>query len=340
MRFDKLLMSSGRAAGLFLLLSMLCSPVLNSHPMAPSLWSMQQLPSGEFQLLWKSPLKGIPGVKPKPLLPESCRPVSGVETLQEGSGRSVRWKVACDFIKPQGQHFAVTGLAGSPVGVLFSLSLNNGNRYQQMLSAEQPMLVIPAELSSWGVFSNYTAMGTDHLLDGIDHLLLVIVLTLLVGWGSKLLWTVTFFTLGHSLTLALTVLGYVHFPPMLVEALIALSIAVACVGLIRRDRARFFQRWPWLFAGLFGLLHGMGFAGALAEVGLPAGDIPLALLGFNLGIEIGQLLIVAVVLGVVVLLKSLQPVWPRYCQLIPVYVIGSVAAMWFWQRLGLEWLLA
>jgi hypothetical protein len=162
----------------------------------------------------------------------------------------------------------------------------------------------------------------------------VLALVLLVGWGRSLVWTITAFTAGHSVTLALASLGVVHVPQAPIEAAIALSIYVLAVELLsaRQGKRTLTQRAPWAVATGFGLLHGLGFAGALAEVGLPTAEIPLALFSFNVGIELGQLAFVGVVLLVAAALRRVPVAWPHWARAVPAYGIGTMAAFWFLQR--------
>ena len=165
-------------------------------------------------------------------------------------------------------------------------------------------------------------------------MLFVLALVLLVRQRRALLWTITAFTLGHSITLALAILEWVVLPQAPIEAAIAFSIYVLAVEIVRRDDGRpsALERRPWWVAGLFGLLHGLGFAGALAEVGLPENEIPLALVSFNVGIEIGQLLFVAAVLVGCRVLRALPVKWPQGVATVPAYAIGILAAFWFFER--------
>ena len=181
----------------------------------------------------------------------------------------------------------------------------------------------------------YTWLGMEHIWGGIDHLLFVFGLLLLVGGGKRLVWTITAFTLGHSVTLSLVTLGYFDYPVALVEFAIALSIFVLALELARREGAGMFRRYPWWLAGGFGLLHGMGFAGALAEVGLPQTELPLALLFFNIGIELGQLAFIFALLGLWLLVRRFVARWEPQLLPVPVYVLGSLSAMWCIER-GLE----
>jgi hypothetical protein len=180
----------------------------------------------------------------------------------------------------------------------------------------------------------YTRLGIEHILLGIDHLLFVFGLLLLVRGPWMLVKTITAFTLAHSITLALATLGFVHVPARPVDAAIALSIAFLAAEILRARQGRpgLTARKPWLVAFVFGLLHGLGFAGALTQLGLPPGEIPLALLFFNVGVEIGQLMFVGLVLALGWALRQLQVGWPSWAEPLPAYAIGTVAAFWLIER--------
>ena len=182
-----------------------------------------------------------------------------------------------------------------------------------------------------------SGLGVEHILFGIDHLLFVLALVLIVRGVGLLVKTITAFTVAHSITLALATLGYVHVPSAPVEATIALSIVFVASEILRSRRGErgLTERAPWLVAGTFGLLHGFGFAGALSQVGLPANDIPLALLFFNLGVEAGQLAFVIVALAVIALLRRIR--LPEWTPILPPYAIGSVAMFWVIQRTVAIW---
>jgi hypothetical protein len=186
----------------------------------------------------------------------------------------------------------------------------------------------------------YTRLGIEHILEGIDHLLFVLGLLMIVSSNLMLVKTITAFTVAHSLTLGLATLGFVDFPTRPVEAAIALSIVFLAMEVVRgwQGHESLTHRKPWLVAFGFGLLHGLGFAGALADVGLPQGEIPVALLFFNVGVEIGQLMFVAVVLLGQAILKWLASrkmlQWPTWMEFVPVYVIGTVGAYWVIERVN------
>jgi hypothetical protein len=213
--------------------------------------------------------------------------------------------------------------------------LLDGRNYQQVLDAEKTDFVIPIEPGASKVMGDYTVLGMEHIWGGVDHLLFVFGLLLLVGGGTRLLWTITAFTVGHSITLSLVTLGFFDYPVALVEFAIALSIFVLAVELTRTGTHDILWRNPWWLAGGFGLLHGMGFAGALAETGLPQDNVPLALLFFNVGIEIGQLAFIFLVLAIWYLIRKPLAPWRERLLPVPIYVLGAFSAMWCIQR-GLE----
>jgi hypothetical protein len=198
--------------------------------------------------------------------------------------------------------------------------------------------VIPAVTSALDVVRAYTVLGIEHILGGVDHLLFVLALLLLVRGLGRLVATVTAFTVAHSVTLAAATLGFVHVPSAPVEATIALSILFLASELARQQlaggasRADLTARFPWVVAFSFGLLHGFGFAGALSEIGMPAKAVPLALLFFNVGVELGQLAFIAAVLAVGWGFRRAALVAPRGWPRAAAYGIGSVAAFWFVQR--------
>ena len=191
--------------------------------------------------------------------------------------------------------------------------------------------------SIWAGAKRYTLLGIEHILVGIDHLLFVLALLLLVRGWRRVLITITAFTGAHSITLAAATLGWVRVPQSPVEAVIALSIVLVAAEIVHRERGKssLAQQWPWAIAFTFGLLHGFGFAGALNEIGLPQQAIPLALLFFNIGVEIGQILFIVAVYLAWVLAKRLIVRLPGpITNYGPAYVIGTLAAFWTIQRIA------
>jgi hydrogenase/urease accessory protein HupE len=260
------------------------------------------------------------------------------KVVREGSGMVASWEIVCPS-GVVGKTVGVEGIATSQADVLLRVALTDGRSFRRVLTPDQPSFLVPKTESKLGVVRGYAVLGIEHILTGWDHLLFVLGLILLVGYGRTLLWTITAFTGGHSVTLALATLGVVNVPPAPIEAAIALSIYLLAVELMRSraGRTTFMQRAPWLVAGAFGLLHGLGFAGALAQVGLPRGEIPLALFAFNVGIELGQLAFVAVVLGVMTLVRRIPLPQPAWGTALASYAIGSLAIYWFLERIAARW---
>ena len=180
----------------------------------------------------------------------------------------------------------------------------------------------------------YTVLGIEHILTGVDHLLFVLALLILTRGGWKLVKTVTAFTVSHSLTLTAATLGWVHFPPPPVEATIALSIMFVAAEIlrVRRGEQTVTARMPWLVAFVFGLMHGLGFAGGLSEAGLPGSHIPVALLFFSIGVEVGHFLFIGAVLAAIGLARRGPIELPNWARLVPPYAIGGIAAFWFIER--------
>lgn len=310
----------------------------HAHAFAPALLELRELGtefgSQTIAVRWKQPRARAQGSALRPVLPESCAS-EPPQTVIEGTGLVSTWLMQCEE-SLVGQTLEVDGIAGSGADVLLRIVLSDGRKLNHILEADQPTFVVPEHQTAIKVAADYTRIGIDHILSGWDHLLFILALVLLVGRGRKLLLTVTAFTLGHSVTLALAVLGFVQFPPRPIEAAIALSIYLLAVELARRNanRQSLMNRMPWIVAGSFGLLHGLGFAGALEQVGLPQGEIPLALFAFNVGIELGQLVFVVGVLVVWVLARRVPLQWPAWAQRLPAYGIGPLAAYWFFERLA------
>jgi hydrogenase/urease accessory protein HupE len=208
----------------------------------------------------------------------------------------------------------VSGLSATVVDVLARVQRSDGTTQVVRLIPSAPAFVVEDAPRWSAIAATYLGLGVEHILLGIDHLLFVLAMLLLVSSWRRLVATITAFTVAHSITLALATLGFVHVPPKPIEAAIALSIVFVAVEIVhgRMGRLGPTERWPWMVAFVFGLLHGLGFASALRAVGLPESAIPTALLFFNLGVELGQLAFVGVVLAFLASLRSLRlsaPVW-------------------------------
>ena len=314
-----------------LILAVLLPVEASAHRFAPSLLRLFEVAEGEYQVVWKTPAQRVSNVPLRPVFPAGCTGGPEGAGSLEGTGVVSSWRMVCGG-SLVGQEVSVSGLAENSASVLLSLETGDGYFYQSLLSADQPVFQIPAEPTATEVMREYTWLGAGHIWGGIDHLLFVFGLLLLVGWNRRLVWTITAFTIGHSITLSLVTLGLFKYPVAIVEFLIALSIFTLALELARQEGAGLFRRYPWWLAGGFGLLHGMGFAGALAEVGLPQSELPLALLFFNIGIELGQLAFIAAVMAAWSLLRRLPLGRIAEWEPVPVYALGSLSAMWCIER--------
>lgn len=326
----------------------MCVSEAQAHRFAPSLLKFTEIGDGQFSAVWKTPIDGASATPLRPVWPEACSILSESPVFQEGTGTVSNWTLDCSRVGPDGlvgQTLSVSGLALNQASVMVMLSLRDGRYYQSVVNEAEPEFVVPAQPSSGFVLSEYPVLGAEHIWEGPDHLMFVFGLLLLVGGGARLVWTITAFTVGHSITLAIVTLGVFKYPTALVEFAIALSIFLLALELAPRpeDYAKswldrftgLFHKYPWWLAGGFGLLHGMGFAGALADIGLPQNNVPLALFAFNVGIEIGQLAFVFLLLGFWWVVSKFLTLQPERLLPVPVYLLGGLSAMWCIER-GLE----
>ena len=319
---------------LLLVVALVCSGA-SAHRFAPSLLEIRQLSESTFSATWKTPIQKISAVSMEPVFPADCEIASASPWIQEGTGVLMQMELTCAE-GLVGKTLSVSGLADNQSSALLRLNLAEDIFHQAVFTATEPQFVVPAEGTAGSITQDYIQLGAEHIWEGPDHLLFVMGLLLLVGWNRRLILTVTAFTLGHSVTLAMVTLGVFDYPVTLVEFMIALSIYVLAVELARADGGGALWRQPWWLAAGFGLLHGMGFAGALAETGLPQSNVPLALLAFNIGIELGQLAFIALL---VLLFTVGTKLWGAHritaLRPLPIFVLGGLSAMWCIER-GLE----
>lgn len=300
----------------------------------PAYIEMTEQSPGLWSLLWKASANSRLGQSGQMIIPENCE-VEG-ERQREYSGSNILTRLAlrCDG-SVQGQTIGLKGLELSTTDALVRIAPMDSAMQTVRLTPDQPSATLAKPSVISNVAATYTILGFEHILLGFDHLFFVLALVLLLRGGWLVAKTVTAFTIAHSLTLIGTTLGLLSLPSQPVEAVIALSIIFLAVEVVKAkpgDR-RLSERFPWIVAFLFGLLHGFGFAGALAEIGLPEGDVPLALLTFNLGVEIGQLAIVAVSLAVLSGIRKLQGQWLQSTKTAMAYGIGIIATYWFVERM-------
>lgn len=331
-----------RALALLLLALALLAPVrAAAHALDPGYLSLQQTEAGAWRVFWRKPdVNGSP-MAIDARLPDFCAPATGPAPGFDGSAWVARWVALCTA-PLAGARIVIDGLDRTRTDVLVRIEQADGT-ITARLTAADPVLEIPAVPSAAEVFVQYLGLGFDHILEGIDHLLFVFALLVLIRSPGRLVGTVTAFTVAHSITLALATLGLVSVPGPPVEAAIALSIVLLAVEIVKAGRGQpgLTASRPWIVAFLFGLLHGLGFAGALTEIGLPPGDVPLALLAFNLGVEAGQLVFVAAVLAAFALLRRAGPALAHALHRPGAagtralgYGIGCVSVYWLTERLA------
>ncbi len=286
---------------------------------------------GVFSLDWKQPLSQPgPAALIVPQIPDNCV-IEGKPTERLAALALIGHADVSCAGNVAGGAIALPELAGRS-DALLRVALIDRPVQSFRLTASAPSATILARPDRWQVMRSYFVIGTEHILMGWDHLLFVIALVLLVQGGWEVVKAATAFTVAHSLTLAAVTLGYAGLSQRPVEALIALSIVFLAVELIRNDNESWTRRWPWIVAFGFGLLHGFGFAGALREIGLPEGEVPMALLTFNLGVEAGQLLVIAAVLALRVAVGRLAPKAEVPALKAATYAIGIIAAYWLVDR--------
>lgn len=321
-----------------LLLALLISP-LQAHEARPAYLELRQTGAETYDVLWK-----VPGQGEDRRLALDVAFAPDVEIIGRprvsfaGNAFLQRWQVRRkDGL--DGTTIRIDGLQPTLTDVLVRLERLDGTTRTMLIAPSSPSFVFEAEPGGGEVARTYLVLGIEHILLGIDHLLFVLALVILVDGTRRLIWTITAFTAAHSITLAAATLGYVHVPPPPVEACIALSIVFLASEImhLRAGRPGLTYRQPWIVAFVFGLLHGLGFAGALSEVGLPENAIPIALLFFNVGVEIGQLLFIATVLTTIALARRWRVPTSGWIAQLPVYGIGAVAAFWTMDRFAGFW---
>jgi hydrogenase/urease accessory protein HupE len=314
------------------------APAARAHDSRPAYLEITETTPGHYTVLWRTPvLSGMP--LPVLLrLPDALRELREPALQRLSDSLVERRFVAAGPEGIAGARVEFPGLEATITDVLVRFSGLDGARSTELVRPTRPWFELAASTGALALFGSYVLHGIEHILFGFDHLLFVLALILVVPNARVLVGTVTAFTVAHSITLALAVLGVVRVPGPPVEAAIALSVLLLAAELVRvrAGEPSLTSRWPWLVAFAFGLLHGFGFAGALSSVGLPAGDVPLALLAFNVGVELGQLAFIAAVLAALAVARRLvpSPALERAALHGASYAIGILAAFWFFERLA------
>lgn len=351
----------------FLLSSLLCAPSF-AHEARPAYLEIKETVPGQFSMLWRTPV--LAGMR----LPVVLRLSDDVQNVSEPKVQELadslveRRSIDAGPNGLAGKRIEFAGLQLTITDVLVRVEMLDGRNWTAIARPSQPWVEIAASQSWWEVMTSYIVEGIRHILFGADHLLFVLGLLLIVKDRWMLMKTVTAFTVAHSITLAIATFGYAEVPMLPLNAAIALSIlflgpeivkqnatgyGMRDTGDVIRDTGNAIRdaryeirdtryahpasltiRHPWVVAFAFGLLHGFGFASALTGAGLPRGDLPLALLSFNIGVEVGQLGFVAVILAMERSFRLLEFGWPRWVQALPGYTVGTLGAFWTIQRVA------
>jgi hydrogenase/urease accessory protein HupE len=321
----------------FLLVDLAVFRSAQAHEARPVYLEIEETAPGQYTMNWRTPvLAGTP--LPVVLrLPEGVRDSKSplVQHLSD-SVLERRWVDA----GPEGltgKRIAFPGLEVTITDAVVRAELLDGRSWMAVARPSRPWVEIAAARGTLAVARDFVRQGIEHISSGPDHLLFVFGLLLIVCTPWNLVRAITAFTVAHSITLTAATLGYVRPPAPPIEAAIALSIVFLGIEIVRAHRAEtsFAIRNPWVVAFVFGLLHGFGFASAMSSAGLPPADVPLALLSFNVGVELGQLTFVIVVLVLARSLRRLRMAWPRPVELLPAYLVGSLGAFWLIQRVAL-----
>ena len=315
---------------------LLVNTSLVADEIRPGYLQLKETASNVFSITWKVPAKGDKKLGIDVQLPVNCKDQGRGDAQLIGGAYIARWIVVCEGGVVDGE-ISIAGLNATSTDVLLHLELSDGRSQSVQLTPASSTYRVPAESSSLEVAATYTFIGIEHILLGVDHLLFVFALLLIVKEWRRLIATITAFTVAHSITLAAATLELVRVPQQPVEAVIALSILFLSMEYIhgKQGRPGAAARWPWLIAFVFGLLHGFGFAGALAEVGLPQQSIPLALVFFNVGVELGQLMFIGIVLSIGWIIRRLN--WQRVLasgETAAIYIIGSLSSFWLIERIS------
>jgi hypothetical protein len=316
---------------------LLAAPAARTHEARPAYLELKETAPGRFSVLWRTPV--LSGMR----LPVVLKIPDDVQNLKEPTVQ----ELADSLVERRSIDAGPDGLAGRRIefvglqltitDVLVRVEMLDGRTWTTIARPSQPWVEIAASQTWLGVAGTYVVQGVRHILFGADHMLFVLGLLLIVNDRWMLLKTVTAFTGAHSITLAIATLGYAEVPVLALNAAIALSILFLGPEIVRswRGETSFTIRDCWVVAFAFGLLHGFGFASALTSAGLPRHELPLALVTFNVGVELGQLGFIALVLALENSFRVLEVSWPRWVQALPGYTVGSLGAYWTVQRLAL-----
>ncbi len=325
-----------RALALVLLILAALAPRAHAHEVRPAYLEIVQTSDDVLEITWRTPARADDlRLALDVRLPASAELIAGPRTRFVGGACIQQWTIRHPSALVD-ETIHIDGLTATMTDVLVRIERQSGATQVARLTPDNPALLVEATPSALRLATTYLILGVEHILLGVDHLLFVLALVILVRGWRRLVETITAFTIAHSITLVLATLGVVHVPGPPVEAIIALSIVFVASEILRAQQGRpgLSQQRPWIVAFSFGLLHGLGFAGALSDVGLPQHAIPLALVFFNVGVELGQLIFVA---GALLGARLVALAWPRSpgwtTRVLP-YAIGAIAMAWVIERIA------
>jgi len=310
-----------------------------AHEARPGFLELTQTGPETYSFLWKKPTGGEVELQIAPVIPQGCQLQTFDKQQQVLPGALVvQGTLHCEG-GIAGKTIAISGLEATISDVLVRVHHSDGRLESHLLKPASPSVTLGATTTLRQRSFGYLELGFQHILLGMDHLLFVLGLLLIVSDRWMLLKTISAFTVAHSITLALATLGYANAPVLALNAAIALSILFLGPEMVRKWRGEtsFTIEHPWVVAFAFGLLHGFGFASGLTAMGLPKTEIPLALLLFNVGVELGQLCFVFLILLLERAFHILKVQWPRFVQRVPGYTVGTLGAFWTIQRIYLLW---
>jgi len=318
------------------LLMFFCQTQVFADEIRPAYLEVSEKSPNLFSLLWKVPAKGDKKLSLDVILPNNCTNKSQPRRQLVNAAYIERWMSVCEGGLSE-QTISIQGLGTTNTDVLLRLEFLDNTSQSVQLTPVNNSYTVSTTANPLQIVRTYTWLGITHILLGFDHILFVFALLLIVKSMRRLLWTITAFTLAHSITMVGATLGFMSMPQQPVEAMIALSILFLAMEIVHEKQGKvgLTSRYPWLIAFIFGLLHGFGFAGALAEIGLPQQAITLALIFFNIGVELGQLMFVAAVVLVGLALQRLKhPNLLQKVETVAVYAIGGLSSFWVFERIS------
>ena len=305
-----------------------------AHESQPGTLTLRQVDIDRYEVIWRAP---IYFGKPHPArleIPEHWKTIIEPTVRMLADSEVFRSVVTVGVKDVEGSIIRFPGLENTITDVFLRIDRLDGTSMTAVARPSKPFAQLRGERTWHRTAEEYIALGFYHILQGLDHLLFILGLLLIVKGRMMLLKTVTTFTLAHSITLALATLGYANAPLPPLNAAIALSILFLGPEIVRswRGETSLTIRFPWAVAFVFGLLHGFGFASGLSTTGMPKVEVPLALLFFNVGVELGQLVFVFTALALAWSFKVLEVRWSRWATALPGYIVGSLGAYWTIQR--------